>query len=157
MPKIAIIMGSQSDLETMNEAAVILKRFGLDYEMKVLSAHRTPKEVAEYSENARKKGLKVIIAGAGGAAHLAGVIAAHTTLPVIGVPIQTKSLAGLDSLMSTVQMPGGVPVATMAIGSSGAKNAGILAVQILAVSDKLLSKKLAAYKKELADSVKKKR
>jgi phosphoribosylaminoimidazole carboxylase PurE protein len=141
----------------MNEAAVILKRFGLDYEMKVLSAHRTPKEVAEYSENARKKGLKVIIAGAGGAAHLAGVIAAHTTLPVIGVPIQTKSLAGLDSLMSTVQMPGGVPVATMAIGSSGAKNAGILAVQILAVSDKLLSKKLAAYKKELADSVKKKR
>ena len=101
--------------------------------------------------------MKVIIAGAGGAAHLAGVIAAHTTLPVIGVPIQTKSLAGLDSLMSTVQMPGGVPVATMAIGSSGAKNAGILAVQILAVSDKLLSKKLAAYKKELADSVKKKR
>lgn len=153
MAKVAIIMGSQSDLETMNEAAYILKKFGIGYEMKVLSAHRAPKEVVKFSTNSHKKGIKVIIAGAGGAAHLAGVIASHTTLPVIGVPMDTRSLAGIDSLLSTVQMPAGVPVATVAIGKSGAKNAGILAAQILALSDRALSAKLSDYKKELEEGV----
>jgi len=152
--KIAIIMGSQSDLETMNEAANLLKEFGVKYDLKVLSAHRTPEEVAKFSESARKKGIKAIIAGAGGAAALAGVIAAHTTLPVIGVPIETKSLKGMDSLLSTVQMPGGIPVACMAIGKAGAKNAALLALEILGVTDKSTERKLAAYKKNLADKVK---
>lgn len=147
-------MGSQSDLETMKEAADLLKEFGIEYDMRVLSAHRTPKEVSEYSENARKNGIKVIIAGAGGAAALAGVIAAHTTLPVIGVPIETKSLKGIDSLLSTVQMPGGIPVACMAIGKPGAKNAAILALEILGATDKAIEKKLADYKKDLANKVK---
>ena len=154
MAGIAIIMGSKSDIETMNEAASVLKEFGVGYEMKVLSAHRTPKEVAEYSKNARKNGVKVVIAGAGGAAALAGVIASHTTLPVIGVPIETKSLKGIDSLLSTVQMPGGIPVACMAIGKSGAKNAAILALEILGLTDKNIEKKLVAYKKGLADKAK---
>lgn len=153
-PKIAIIMGSQSDLETMNEAVNLLKEFGVSYEVRVLSAHRTPEEVAKFAKDARKNGIKVIIAGAGGAAALAGVIAAHTTLPVIGVPIETSSLNGLDSLLSTVQMPGGVPVASMAIGKAGAKNAAIFALEILGASDAELEKKLEAYKKSLAKKVK---
>jgi tRNA threonylcarbamoyl adenosine modification protein (Sua5/YciO/YrdC/YwlC family) len=155
-PIIAVLMGSESDMPTMQEALGSLDRFGIAYEVKVLSAHRTPKETIAYVKAARPRGIKVIIAGAGGAAHLAGIIASNTTLPVIGVPMDTKSLAGIDSLLSTVQMPTGVPVATVAIGKSGAKNAGILAAQILAVSDKALSAKLAGHKKELRDSVLKK-
>lgn len=147
-------MGSQSDLETMNEAVNLLKEFRADYEVRVMSAHRTPKEVAKFSEDARKNGIKVIIAGAGGAAALAGVIAAHTTLPVIGVPIETSSLKGLDSLLSTVQMPAGVPVASMAIGKSGAKNAAIFALEILGAQDKEIEKKLSDYKKKMAQKVK---
>ena len=154
MIKVAIIMGSQTDLETMNESANVLKQFGVEYEMHVLSAHRTPKEVAEYSEAARDKGIKIIIAGAGAAAALPGVIAAHTTLPVIGVPMDATSLKGIDALLSIAQMPGGIPVACMAIGKAGAKNAGILAVEILAVTDKTLEKKLVTYKKDMADKVK---
>ena len=153
-PKIAIIMGSQSDLETMNEAVNLLKEFKAEYEVRVLSAHRTPEEVAKFAKDARKNGIKVIIAGAGGAAALAGVIAAHTTLPVIGVPIETSSLNGLDSLLSTVQMPGGVPVASMAIGRAGAKNAAIFALEILGASEAEVEKKLEAYKKSLAKKVK---
>jgi len=153
-PKIAIIMGSQSDLETMSEAVNLLKEFGVEYEVRVLSAHRTPEEVAKFAKDARKNGIKAIIAGAGGAAALAGVIAAHTTLPVIGVPIETSSLNGLDSLLSTVQMPGGVPVASMAIGRAGAKNAAIFALEILGASDTGMEKKLEAYKKSLAKKVK---
>lgn len=147
-------MGSQSDLETMVEAVNLLKEFRADYEVRVMSAHRTPKEVAKFSEDARKNGIKVIIAGAGGAAALAGVIAAHTTLPVIGVPIETSSLKGLDSLLSTAQMPGGVPVASMAIGKAGAKNAAIFALEILGVRDKEIEKKLSDYKKKMAQKVK---
>lgn len=152
--KIAIIMGSKSDLETMNEAAKILDEFKVSYEMKVLSAHRTPKEVAEFSESAKQKGIKIIIAGAGGAAALAGVIAAYTTLPVIGVPIETKSLKGLDSLLSTVQMPPGVPVASMAIGAGGAKNAALFALEILALEDGQINSKLSQYRKEMAAKIK---
>jgi len=154
MSKIAIIMGSKSDLEVMNEAANMLKEFGIEHEMKVLSAHRAPKDVAEYSENAAANGFKVIIAGAGAAAALPGVIAAHTTLPVIGVPIDSTSLKGIDALLSIVQMPSGIPVACMAIGKTGAKNAGLFAIEILAAGDKALEKKLQDYKKELADKVK---
>ncbi len=153
-PKIAIIMGSQSDLETVNEAINLLKEFRVAYQVRVLSAHRTPKDVAKFSEAARKGGIKVIIAAAGGAAALAGVIAAHTTLPVIGIPIETSSLKGIDSLLSTVQMPAGIPVASMAIGKAGAKNAGLFALEILATADKNIEKKLAGYKKELARKVK---
>ncbi|OGX51595.1 MAG: 5-(carboxyamino)imidazole ribonucleotide mutase [Omnitrophica WOR_2 bacterium RIFOXYB2_FULL_45_11] len=151
--KIAIVMGSQSDLETMNEAVNLLKEFNAEYEVRILSAHRTPDEVAKFAKEARKDGVKVIIAGAGGAAALAGSIAAHTTLPVIGVPMETSSLKGLDSLLSTVQMPGGVPVASMAIGRSGAKNSAIFALEILGVSDKEVEKKLNNYKKELVKKV----
>jgi len=146
-------MGSQSDLETMNEAVNLLKEFNAEYEVRILSAHRTPDEVAKFAKEARKDGVKVIIAGAGGAAALAGSIAAHTTLPVIGVPMETSSLKGLDSLLSTVQMPGGVPVASMAIGRSGAKNSAIFALEILGVSDKEVEKKLNNYKKELVKKV----
>lgn len=153
-PKIAIIMGSQSDLETMNEAVNLLKEFRIGYEVRVLSAHRTPDEVAKFSKQARENGIKLIIAGAGGAAALAGVIAAHTTLPVIGVPIETSSLKGLDSLLSTVQMPAGVPVASMAIGKAGAKNAAIFALEILGTMDTVIEKKLASYKKEMAKKIK---
>ncbi len=151
--KIAIVMGSQSDLETMSEAVNLLKEFNAEYEVRILSAHRTPDEVAKFAKDARKDGVKVIIAGAGGAAALAGSIAAHTTLPVIGVPMETSSLKGLDSLLSTVQMPGGVPVASMAIGRSGAKNSAIFALEILGVSDKEIEKKLNNYKKELVKKV----
>jgi len=151
--KVAIIMGSKSDLDTMKEAAKILTQFKVSYDMRILSAHRTPKDVCKYAEAAKGKNIKVIIAGAGMSAALAGVIAAHTTLPVIGVPMETRSLKGLDSLLSTVQMPSGIPVGSMAIGSAGAKNAAIFALEILATSDKTLSRKLDKFKKDLAKKV----
>lgn len=151
---ISIIMGSQSDLETVNETVSVLKEFKADFEVRVLSAHRTPKELAEYVEAAPKRGVKVFIAAAGGAAALAGVIAAHTILPVIGIPIETSSLKGMDSLLSTVQMPGGVPVASMAIGKAGAKNAGLFALAILGVFDKKIEARLAQYKKDMRSKIK---
>ena len=149
IPKVAIMMGSDSDLETMQQAADALAEFGIASEMGVLSAHRTPDDTAEYARSAERRGLEVIIAGAGGAAHLPGVIAAHTTLPVIGLPIVSKALQGQDSLYSIVQMPPGVPVATVGIGAG--RNAGLLAVQILATGDPELREKFAAFKKRLAD------
>jgi phosphoribosylaminoimidazole carboxylase PurE protein len=151
---ISIIMGSESDLETVQETTNILKDFKVGAEVKVLSAHRTPKELAAYVEAAPKKGIKIFICAAGGAAALAGVVAAHTTLPVIGIPIETKSLKGLDSLLSTAQMPGGIPVASMAIGRAGAKNAALFALEILALTNKALEKKLLAYKKQMRLKVK---
>lgn len=150
---ISIIMGSNSDLETVNEAVNVLKEFRTGFEIKILSAHRTPKELERYVETAPKKGIKVFIAAAGGAAALAGVIASHTTLPVIGIPIETKSLIGMDSLLSTVQMPAGIPVASMAIGKSGAKNAALFALEILGIADKKIAAKLAAYKKAMRAKV----
>jgi phosphoribosylaminoimidazole carboxylase PurE protein len=152
---ISIIMGSQSDLGTLKEAIDLLKEFKIGFEVKVLSAHRTPKELAEYVEAAPKKGIKVFIAAAGGAAALAGVIASHTTLPVIGVPIETKSLRGLDSLLSTVQMPAGIPVASMAIGKAGAKNAAIFALEILGITERKIRSRLMAYKKTIRTKIKK--
>lgn len=146
-------MGSDSDYAIMSEASKILDQFGVENEVLVTSAHRTPARTRKYVDQARKRGIKVLIAGAGAAAHLAGVIAAETILPVIGVPIGSSPLQGFDSLLSTAQMPGGVSVATMAIGKAGAKNAGILAVQILALSDARLSKKLDQYKKDMAKQV----
>lgn len=146
---IRIIMGSQSDLETVNETITVLKEFNTAFEVKVLSAHRTPKELVRYVEQAGRQGAKVFIAAAGGAAALAGVIAAHTTLPVIGIPMETSSLKGMDSLFSTVQMPGGIPVACMAIGKAGAKNAALFALEILGVSDSTIAARLAAYKNEM--------
>ncbi len=146
---ISIIMGSQSDLETVNEAIKVLKEFKVGFEVKVLSAHRTPKELAKYVEESPKRGIKVLIAAAGGAAALAGVVAAHTTLPVIGIPIETKSLKGLDSLLSTAQMPGGIPVAAMAIGKTGAENAALFALAILGAFDKKIARELDAYKKTM--------
>lgn len=151
---VGIIMGSDSDLPTLKEAAEVLEQFNVPFEINVYSAHRSPHKTQEYIMSAKTRGLKVIIAAAGGAAHLAGVAAAHTTLPVIGVPVMSKSLDGLDSLLSTVQMPPGIPVATVAI--NGAKNAGILAIQILALSDETLSQKLEEFKKGLESSVMKK-
>lgn len=151
---ISIIMGSDSDLETLQETVKVLKDFKVDFDIKVLSAHRTPKELSAYVEAAPGKGVKVFIAAAGGAAALAGVIAAHTTLPVIGIPIETKSLSGLDSLFSTVQMPGGIPVATMAIGKAGAKNAALFALGILGTSDSKISAKLAEYKQNMRAKIK---
>jgi 5-(carboxyamino)imidazole ribonucleotide mutase len=148
-PVVGIIMGSDSDLNVMQEAANILDEFKVSYEMKVVSAHRTPDLMAEYGSTAYKKGIKVIIAGAGGAAHLPGMTASHSPLPVIGVPVKSKSLDGLDSLLSIVQMPGGVPVAT--VGINQAKNAGLLAAQILSTSDLSLQKKMIAYKKKLKE------
>ncbi|MEL6615552.1 MAG: 5-(carboxyamino)imidazole ribonucleotide mutase [Bacteroidota bacterium] len=144
-------MGSESDWPTMEAAAEILTQFDVPFECRVLSAHRTPEAMTAYAETARARGLRVLIGGAGGAAHLPGMIAASTTLPVIGVPVKTSTMSGLDSLYSIVQMPGGVPVATVAIG--GAKNAGLLAVQILATADGPLAEKLEAYKRELKDLV----
>jgi phosphoribosylaminoimidazole carboxylase PurE protein len=155
MNKISILMGSQSDLETVSEAVNVLKEFKADFEVRVLSAHRTPKEVAEYVESAPKRGTKVFIAAAGMSAALAGVVAAHTILPVIGVPIETKNLKGLDSLLSTVQMPPGIPVACMSIGKSGAKNAAIFALEIIALGDRKISAKLSSYKKEMCLKIKK--
>lgn len=153
--KICIIMGSQSDLETVQAGIDILKEFKVDFEVRVLSAHRTPKELAEYVEDSAKNGAKVFIAAAGGAAALAGVVAAHTTLPVIGIPMETSSLKGMDSLLSTVQMPAGIPVASMAIGSAGAKNAAIFALEILGIEDKTISSKLIQYRQAMKDKIKK--
>lgn len=155
-PLIAIIMGSDSDLPTMGEAAKVLDENKIPYEVKILSAHRSPEDTAKFARLARKNGLKVIIAGAGGAAHLAGVVASLTTLPVIGVPMETNELKGLDSLFSIVQMPSGIPVATVTIGKTGAKNAAILALQILSLSDKRIEKNLEAFKASLAAFVRKK-
>jgi len=152
-PLVGIIIGSKSDWDAMSGAAEILTKFGIAHEARVMSAHRTPAIVSEYASGAIDRGLQVIIAGAGGAAHLAGVVAAHTILPVIGVPMQTASLGGLDSLLSTVQMPKGIPVATVAIGASGAANAGLLAVAILATSRPDVRAKLLAYREELAQQV----
>ena len=152
-PLVGIVMGSKSDWEAMRQAAEMLTRFDIPHECRVLSAHRTPGPTAEYASSAAERGLNVIIAGAGGAAHLAGVVAAHTILPVIGVPMQSSPLGGLDSLLSTVQMPKGIPVATVAIGASGAANAGLLAVAILATSRPELGAKLRAYRDEMADRV----
>jgi len=149
-------MGSDSDLPVMEETRKALKGFGIPCEMTVASAHRTPARAHEYSSTAIARGLKVIIAGAGGAAHLAGVLAASTTLPVIGVPVDSSSLGGLDALLSTVQMPGGIPVATVAIGKSGAKNAGILAAQIIGLSDKAVAKRLVEFKQKMAKEVEEK-
>jgi len=154
-PIVAIVMGSDSDFEFMSEAARMLRDFGVPYEMHVMSAHRSPDLVSEFSRKAQARGIRVIIAGAGGAAHLAGVVAAQTLLPVIGVPMGS-ALNGLDSLLSTVQMPSGVPVATVAIGKSGAANAGLLAVQILALSDGKLAHKLKLKKEEFVSAVQKK-
>src|SRR6516225_57484 len=150
-PLVSIVMGSDSDLEIMREAAKALDEFGIAYEMDVTSAHRSPDRSAEFAKKAAGRGIKVIIAGAGGAAHLAGVIAAHTVLPVIGVPIQSK-LQGLDSLLSTAQMPGGIPVGTLAIGEAGAKNAGLLAAAILATSDDTLRQKLEAFRRKQSET-----
>ncbi|MBM3246319.1 MAG: 5-(carboxyamino)imidazole ribonucleotide mutase [Candidatus Omnitrophica bacterium] len=150
---ISIIMGSQSDLGTVQEAINLLKEFKAGFEVKVLSAHRAPRELSVYVEAAQKKGAKVFIAAAGGAAALAGVVASHTTLPVIGIPIETKSLKGLDSLLSTVQMPAGIPVAAMAIGKAGAKNAAILALEILGITDKRIQARLTAHKRQMKAKV----
>jgi len=150
---VGIIMGSDTDLPVMKEAAATLKKFGVPFEIDITSAHRSPARTSEYARTAVERGLKAIIVGAGGAAHLAGVVAAETTLPVIGVPMPTTALQGLDSLLSTVQMPGGVPVACVAIGRAGAVNAAILAVQIIATSDSALALKLVEYKKDLARRV----
>jgi len=155
-PLVSIVMGSDSDLEIMREAATALDGFGIAYEMDVTSAHRSPDRTADYARKAASRGIRVIIAGAGGAAHLAGVIAAHTTLPVIGVPIPSTSLQGMDSLLATVQMPAGIPVATVAIGKPGATNAGILAAQIIALADASMAKKLEAHKEQLAKGVEEK-
>ena len=155
-PQVSVLMGSESDLSVMNAAARILAEFGVPYELSITSAHRSPAWTRQYLKRAEAKGVEVIIAGAGGAAHLAGTLAAHTRLPVIGVPIDSSSLKGLDALLSTVQMPAGVPVATMAIGIAGAKNAGILAVQILARGNKKLINKINAFKLKLEKEVEEK-
>ena len=152
-PVVGIIMGSDSDLPVMQEATKVLKQFEIPYEIGVYSAHRSPHRTAEYVRSARERGLKIIIAGAGSSAHLAGVTAAETTLPVIGVPIDSSPLSGFDSLLSTVQMPPGVPVATMGVGKSGATNAAMFALQILALGDENLTKKLGEYKEQLERSV----
>ena len=153
-PRVGIIMGSDSDWPTMKAAAEVCAQFEIEFEARVVSAHRTPHDMAEYGDKAHERGLQVIIAGAGGAAHLPGMVASHTPLPVIGVPVQSKALNGLDSLLSIVQMPGGIPVATVAIGN--AKNAGLLAISILASQDPELQNKLIDYKKQMADESRKK-
>ncbi|SRR5690606_25559021 len=152
-PLVGIIMGSQSDWPTMKHTAETLDQFAVAHEARIISAHRTPDRILDYARNARARGLKVIVAGAGGAAHLAGVAAALTTLPVFGVPIETKSLGGQDSLYSMVQMPGGIPVGTLAIGRAGAINAALLAVAVLALSSPELEQKLEQWRKERADAV----
>ncbi|MGA2858525.1 MAG: 5-(carboxyamino)imidazole ribonucleotide mutase [Candidatus Sulfotelmatobacter sp.] len=155
-PLVSIVMGSDSDLEIMREAGKALDDFGIAYEIDVTSAHRSPERTAEFARRAAGRGIRVIIAGAGGAAHLAGVIAAHTTLPVIGVPIPSTSLNGMDSLLSTVQMPAGIPVATVAIGKPGATNAGILAAQMIGLADASVAKKLEKHKEKLVRGVEEK-
>src|SRR6478752_7243814 len=155
-PRVSIVMGSDSDLDIMRESAKALEEFGIEYEIDVTSAHRSPDRTAEFARQAAARGVRVIIAGAGGAAHLAGVIAAHTTLPVIGVPIPSTSLQGMDSLLATVQMPAGIPVATVAIGKPGATNAGILAAQMIGLSDPSVAGKLEEHKRRLARGVEEK-
>lgn len=155
-PLVGIVMGSDSDLGVMEETVKILKKFDVPYEITVASAHRSPERAARFASTARERGMKVIVAGAGHAAHLAGVLAAHTSLPVIGVPIDSSCLQGMDALLATVQMPPGIPVATMAIGKSGAKNAGIFAAQILGVSDADMAERLGGFKKEMAEKVEEK-
>lgn len=152
-PIVGVIMGSRSDWDTMAATADILRQFGISFECRVVSAHRTPASMFEYATEAESRGLKVIIAGAGGAAHLPGMIAAQTVLPVLGVPIQSKALNGLDSLLSIVQMPGGVPVGTLAIGVSGARNAGLLAVRILALDNEILKQKLHHFHQQQTNAV----
>jgi len=152
-PLVGILMGSDSDFDIMAEAGQALKQFGIPFEMTVSSAHRTPERTAKYVRSARERGIKVLIAGAGAAAHLAGVVAAETTLPVIAVPIDSTSLQGLDALLAMVQMPAGIPVATMAIGKAGARNAGIFAAQMLAVEDDSLAQRLVEFKKQMAAGV----
>jgi len=152
-PEVAVIMGSTSDWETMKHACESLDELGVTYEKRVVSAHRTPDLMFDFAENARERGIKVIIAGAGGAAHLPGMVAAKTTLPVIGVPVQSKALNGLDSLLSIVQMPGGIPVATTAIGKAGATNAGLLAAQMLSMYDKKVAERLEEKRQQMTQSV----
>lgn len=152
-PLVGILMGSDSDWPKINKVATALEEFGIVYEVNVMSAHRTPHQVAEYAMTADDRGLKVIIAAAGGAAHLAGVVAAHTTLPVIGIPVPTADLGGMDSLLATVQMPGDVPVATMAVGMGGPRNAGLFAVQILALSDAKLKLAFVEFKQNLVEKI----
>lgn len=152
-PLVGVVMGSQSDWETMRKAVEMLQRFDVPHEFRVVSAHRTPDLLTEYAREARARGLRVIIAGAGGAAHLPGMLAAQTTLPVLGVPVQSKALNGLDSLLSIVQMPAGVPVATLAIGPAGASNAGLLAVSILSIADPALQMRLDEFRREQTEQV----
>ncbi len=153
MPQVGIVMGSDSDWPKIQAAAVALEEFDISYEVRVMSAHRTPEMVRQYATMAAARGIKVLIAAAGGAAHLAGAVASHTTLPVIGIPVPTDVLGGLDSLLSTVQMPGDIPVATVGVGGGGPRNAGLLAVQILALADAALQEKLAQFKHKLAEKV----
>jgi phosphoribosylaminoimidazole carboxylase PurE protein len=155
-PVVAVIMGSDSDLPVMSEATKVFDDHSVPYSVRILSAHRSPEDAAKFAKSARSQGFKVIIAGAGGAAHLAGVVASLTTLPVIGVPMETKELKGIDSLFSIVQMPSGIPVATVTIGKTGARNAAILALQILGVTDKAIAKKLETLKASLAEGVRRK-
>lgn len=152
-PRVGMVMGSDSDFPKIQSALKVLTDFGVPFEVHVMSAHRTPHRVEEFAKNARANGLQVLIAAAGGAAHLAGVVASHTTLPVIGIPVATEMMGGLDSLLSTVQMPGDIPVATVGTGSGGAKNAGILAVEILAVTDEELQQKLADFRRKLVEKI----
>jgi len=152
-PKIGILMGSKSDADIMGEAARILEEFGVPHEVMVLSAHRTPQETSEYAQSAESRGIQALIAGAGYAAHLAGALAAHCTLPIIGVPLEASSLKGLDSLLSTVQMPQGIPVACMGIGKAGAINAALFAVQILSRSDPALAQKLKEYREKMRQKI----
>ena len=152
-PKIGILMGSKSDADIMGEAARILEEFGVPHELKVLSAHRTPQETSEYAQSAEGRGIQALIAGAGYAAHLAGALAAHSTLPIIGVPLEASSLKGLDSLLSTVQMPKGIPVACMGIGKAGAINAALFAVQILSRSDPALAQQLKEYREKMRQEI----
>ena len=153
-PIISIIMGSESDYSTMSYAVKILQDFKVSFEVKIISAHRTPKRLFEFAENAKRRGIKIIIAGAGGAAHLPGMVASITTLPVFAVPIQSKTLQGVDSLLSIVQMPAGIPVGCLAIGESGAKNASLLALQILAIEDSEIAKKILNFREEQTKNIK---
>jgi 5-(carboxyamino)imidazole ribonucleotide mutase len=152
-PLVGIIMGSQSDWATMRNAAEMLAEFGVPHEAKIVSAHRTPDRMVAYAKSAKERGIQVIVAGAGGAAHLPGMVASMTTLPVLGVPVESKALSGLDSLLSIAQMPGGVPVDTLAIGTAGAKNAGILAASIVALNDAAVAAKLEAWRRAQTDAV----
>jgi len=154
-PQVSVVMGSTSDLPLVRKAIETLREFRVEYEVKVLSAHRTPDKAADFAKQARSRGVRVLIGAAGGAAHLAGTLAAHSTLPVIGIPVPTEHLGGLDSLLSTVQMPSGVPVATVAIGEAGAKNAALLAIEILALTDSALLKRLGHYREALTEQVEK--